>query len=184
MWTSQQQEHRSNRVHVLRALGESDLLYNCSVQKSTYVGVKHKQCSDLNMGEIDRKCHFHLIFSVRRLLWYFCNYLKTKTFSRIPVLYTRLLHVKDVQLLLSKRVFLMDKLTMMVKLKTKLHAHFVALNLFINIICSLSQWGQQGFISKQRRSVDCLKLPFCSKFINFINIFFKDLAYIYYDKCF
>jgi len=36
-------------------------------------------------------------------------------------------------------VFLMDKLTMMVKLKTKLHAHFVALNLFFNIICSLSQ---------------------------------------------
>ena len=29
-----------------------------------------------------------------------------------------------------------------------------------------------------------LKLPFCSQLINFINNFFKELAYIYYVKCF
>jgi len=29
-----------------------------------------------------------------------------------------------------------------------------------------------------------LKLPFRSQLINFIKTYFKELAYIYYDKCF
>ena len=46
----------------------------------------------------------------------------------------------------------------------------------LDMVDDLKDWDNAGTILNLRESI--LKLPFCSQLINFINIFFKELAYI------
>ena len=40
------------------------------------------------------------------------------------------------------------------------------------------------YVFKFQFAINSLKLPFRSQSIKFLNYIFKELAYIYYDKCF